>query len=89
MALDSRCGENDGGPLKGPVVITPLDSDDIRPATVDLQVDRKILVFTYLRPAAAERLCLSPGLGSKYQGRTEPTAGRFYRDFPCASGNNQ
>ena len=89
MALDSRCGENDGGQLEGPVVITLLDSDDIQPATVDLHVDRKILVFTYLRPAAAERLDGSQGLGSKYQGRAEPTVSRFYRDFPVASGDNQ
>ena len=76
--------------MKGPVVITPLDSDDIQPATVDLHVDRKILVFTYLRLAwAAELLDGSQGLGSEYQGRTEPTASRFYRDFRATSGDNQ
>ena len=52
-ALDSRCGENDRGQIKGPVVTTPLDPDNIQPAGADLHLDLKILVFTYSRPAAA------------------------------------
>ena len=52
-ALDSRCGENDRGQIKGPVVTTPLDPDNSQPAGADLHLDLKILVFTYSRPAAA------------------------------------
>ena len=44
---------NDRGQIKGPVVTTPLDPDNIQPAGADLHWDLKILVFTYSRPAAA------------------------------------
>jgi dCTP deaminase len=34
---------------KGRIVISPLDSSDIQPASVDLHLDRKVLVFTNSR----------------------------------------
>ncbi len=87
--LDSRCGENDRGQIKGPVVTTPTDTDDIQPAGVDLHLDHRIPVLASSRlTPAAKRLDSSQRLGSKYQGWTEPTAGRFYHDLTDASGNS-
>ena len=34
---------------KGRIVIDPLSQDDIQPASVDLRLDRKLLVFTHSR----------------------------------------
>ena len=42
----------------------------------------KIGQISFLRLSEpAERLYGSPGLGSKYQGQSGPTASRFHRDF--------
>ena len=34
---------------KGRVVVSPLDREDIQPASIDLHLDRKILIFTNSR----------------------------------------
>ena len=89
-ALDSRCGENGQGQIKGLVVTTPLHPDDIQSAAIYLRLDRRIPVFASSRLTPASKgLDDSQRLGSKYQGRTEPTSGRFCPDFPASSWDNQ
>lgn len=56
---------------QGRLVIDPLEDGCIQPSSVDLRLS-----------TPAERLHGSPGLSSKYQGQTEPTASRAYQDFP-------
>ena len=88
--LDSRCGENGQGQIKGLVVTTPLHPDDIQSSAIYLRLDSRIPVFASSRLTPASKgLDDSHRLGSKYQGRTEPTSGRFYPDFPASSWDNQ
>ena len=73
---------------KGRIVISPLGEGCIQPASVDVHLDSKILVFRnsrrpYVRlTTAAENLYGSSELGSKYQGQKLPTASKIHKDFP-------
>jgi len=59
-----------------------LELSNVSNLPVTLYYSMKIGQISFLRlTTAAERLYGSPGLGSKYQGQTEPTASRLYRDF--------
>ena len=59
-----------------------LELSNVANLPVTLYFGMKIGQISFLRlTAPAERLYGSPGLGSKYQGQTEPTASRVYREF--------
>ncbi|MEE8443186.1 MAG: dCTP deaminase [Dehalococcoidia bacterium] len=59
-----------------------LELSNVSNLPVTLYYSMKIGQISFLRlTSAAEHLYGSPGLGSKYQGQTEPTASRLYRDF--------
>ncbi len=59
-----------------------LELSNVSNLPVTLYYAMKIGQISFLRlTTAAEHLYGSPGLGSKYQGQTEPTASRLYRDF--------
>ena len=59
-----------------------LELSNVANLPVTLYHRMKIGQISYLRLSAkAENLYGSPGLGSKYQGQTQPTASRMYRDF--------
>ena len=59
-----------------------LELSNLARLPITLYFGMKIGQISYLRLSTpAERLYGSPGLGSKYQGQTEPTPSRFYRDF--------
>ena len=66
-----------------------LELSNLARLPITLYYGMKIGQISYLRlTTPAERLYGSEGLGSKYQGQTEPTASRFSREFtgPGASG---
>jgi len=59
-----------------------LELSNVAKLPITLYYGMKIGQISFLRlTAAAERLYGDAGLGSKYQGQTEPTASRFYQDF--------
>ena len=59
-----------------------LELSNVANLPVTLYYGMKIGQVSYLRLSTpAETLYGSPALGSKYQGQTEPTASRIYRDF--------
>ena len=59
-----------------------LELSNVANLPVTLYYGMKIGQISFLRlTAPAENLYGSEALGSKYQGQTEPTASRFYRDF--------
>lgn len=59
-----------------------LELSNVANLPVTLYRGMKIGQLSYLRlSTAAENLYGSPALGSKYQGQTEPTGSRIYRDF--------
>ncbi|MBI4339587.1 MAG: dCTP deaminase [Chloroflexi bacterium] len=59
-----------------------LELSNVARLPITLYYGMKIGQISFLRlSTAAERLYGSPGLGSKYQGQTEPTASRIYQDF--------
>ena len=59
-----------------------LELSNVSNLPVTLYYGMKIGQISFLRlTTAAEHLYGSPELGSKYQGQTEPTASRLYRDF--------
>ena len=68
-----------------------LELSNLARLPITLYYGMKIGQISYLRlTTPAERLYGSEGLGSKYQGQTEPTASRFSHEFtgPGAAGNN-
>ncbi|MBI4311037.1 MAG: dCTP deaminase [Chloroflexi bacterium] len=63
-----------------------LELSNVARLPITLYYGMKIGQLSFQRlTAPAERLYGSPELGSKYQGQTEPTASRIYRDFPHRS----
>jgi dCTP deaminase len=59
-----------------------LELSNLARLPITLYLGMKIGQISYLRlTTEADRLYGSAELGSKYQGQTEPTASRFYRDF--------
>lgn len=59
-----------------------LELSNVASLPVTLYYGMKIGQISFLRlTTPAENLYGSPALGSKYQGQTEPTASRIYRDF--------
>ena len=59
-----------------------LELSNVAKLPITLYYGMKIGQISFLRlTTAAERLYGDAGLGSKYQGQTEPTASRFYQDF--------
>ncbi|KPJ53468.1 MAG: deoxycytidine triphosphate deaminase [Dehalococcoidia bacterium DG_18] len=59
-----------------------LELSNVAKLPITLYYGMKIGQISFLRlTAAAERLYGDVGLGSKYQGQTEATASRYYRDF--------
>ena len=59
-----------------------LELSNVANLPVTLYYEMKIGQISFLRlTSPAENLYGSPGLGSKYQGQTEPTASRMYKDF--------
>ena len=59
-----------------------LELSNVANLPVTLYLGMKIGQLSYLRlSTAAENLYGSAALGSKYQGQTDPTASRMYRDF--------
>ena len=59
-----------------------LELSNLARLPITLYYGMKIGQISYLRlTTPAERLYGSEGLGSKYQGQTEPTASRFSREF--------
>ena len=59
-----------------------LELSNVANLPVTLYYAMKIGQISYLRlTTAADNLYGSPSLGSKYQGQTDPTASRMYRDF--------
>jgi dCTP deaminase len=64
-----------------------LELSNVANLPVTLYVGMKIGQLSYLRLSTpAENLYGSPALGSKYQGQTDPTASRIYRDFDGSRG---
>ncbi len=60
----------------------PLELSNVAKLPITLYYGMKIGQISFLRlTTEAERLYGDAGLGSKYQGQTEPTASRFYQDF--------
>ena len=60
-----------------------LELTNVANLPITLYYGMKIGQVSFLRlTTPAERLYGSASLGSKYQGQTEPTASRGYRDFP-------
>ena len=63
-----------------------LELSNVANLPVTLYYGMRIGQISFIRlSTSAEKLYGSPGLGSKYQGQTAPTASRIYRDFgrPC------
>lgn len=59
-----------------------LELSNVAKLPITLYYGMKIGQISFLRlTVAAERLYGDAGLGSKYQGQTEPTASRYYQDF--------
>ena len=59
-----------------------LELSNVANLPVTLYYGMKIGQVSYIRlSTAAENTYGSPSLGSKYQGQTEPTASRIFRDF--------
>jgi len=59
-----------------------LELSNVSKLPITLYYGMKIGQISFLRlTAAAEHLYGSPELGSKYQGQTDPTASRVYREF--------
>ena len=59
-----------------------LELSNVAKLPITLYCGMKIGQISFLRlTSAAERLYGDEGLGSKYQGQTEPTASRYYRDY--------
>ncbi|MBI2170542.1 MAG: dCTP deaminase, partial [Chloroflexi bacterium] len=59
-----------------------LELSNVARLPITLYYAMKIGQISFLRlTTPAERLYGSPELGSKYQGQTEPTPSRIYRDF--------
>ena len=59
-----------------------LELSNVANLPVTLYYGMKIGQISFLRlTTPADNLYGSPNLGSKYQGQTEPTASRFFRDF--------
>jgi len=59
-----------------------LELSNVAKLPITLYYGMKIGQISFLRlSTAAERLYGDEGLGSKYQGQTEPTASRYYQDF--------
>ena len=59
-----------------------LELSNVANLPVTLYYGMKIGQISFLRlTTPADNLYGSPALGSKYQGQTEPTASRFFRDF--------
>ena len=60
-----------------------LELSNLARLPITLYYGMKIGQISYLRlTTPADRLYGSEGLGSKYQGQTEPTASRFSQEFP-------
>jgi dCTP deaminase len=60
-----------------------LELSNVAKMPIAVRPGMRICQISFLRLSTpAERLYGSPGLGSKYQGQTEPTASRAYQDFP-------
>jgi dCTP deaminase len=60
-----------------------LELSNVAKMAIAVRPGMRICQISFLRLSTpAERLYGSPGLGSKYQGQTEPTASRVYQDFP-------
>jgi dCTP deaminase len=60
-----------------------LELSNVANLPVTLYYGMKIGQISFLRlTSPAENLYGSEALGSKYQGQTDPTASRFFRDFP-------
>ena len=59
-----------------------LELSNVANLPVTLYFGMKIGQISFLRlTTPADNAYGSPALGSKYQGQTEPTASRFFRDF--------
>ncbi len=59
-----------------------LELSNVAKLPITLYYGMKIGQISFLRlTSAADRLYGEEGLGSKYQGQTEPTASRSYKDF--------
>lgn len=59
-----------------------LELSNVANLPITLYYGMKISQLSFSRlTTAAQRLYGDPSLGSKYQGQTEPTASRYYRDF--------
>ena len=59
-----------------------LELSNVAKLPITLYYRMRIGQVSFLRlTSAAERLYGDEGLGSKYQGQTEPTASRYYQDF--------
>ena len=62
-----------------------LELSNVANLPVTLYYGMKIGQLSYSRlSTSADNLYGSPGLGSKYQGQTQPTASRIYQDFDGA-----
>ena len=60
-----------------------LELSNVAKMPIAVRPGMRICQISFLRLSTpAERLYGSPGLGSKYQGQTGPTASRGYQDFP-------
>ena len=78
LVIHSTAGFVDPG-WKGHLTLKP---SNLARLPIALYVGMKTGQISYLRlTTPADRLNGSESLGSKYQGKTEPTPSRFYRDF--------
>jgi len=79
LVIHSTAGYVDPG-WKGHLT---LELSNIARLPITLYKGMKIGQISFLRLSTpAERLYGSESLGSKYQGQTEPTASRFFKNFP-------
>ena len=79
LVIHSTAGYVDPG-WKGHLT---LELSNLARLPITLYQGMKIGQISFLRlTTPAERLYGSESLGSKYQGQTEPTASRFYENFP-------
>jgi dCTP deaminase len=64
-----------------------LELSNVAKIPIAVRPGMRICQISFLRLSTpAERLYGSPGLGSKYQGQTGPTASQIHQDFPRGTG---
>ena len=72
---------------EGRLVIDPYEDTLVQPASIDLRLGSKFLIFKRTQQPfiAAENPYGSKGLGSKYQGQNGPMVSQFYRNYRADS----